>query len=177
MAIGIAYRANRRARVYEIVIPFKKNPGMSCFICRYTDRNVFVCPLCLSLIPYMLKSKNESESEVVQSCPTLCDPMDCSPPGSSVHGILQVSGKWVPRGDLLSDDKGSEHSALRGQAPRPLRRGSCGWNLLESSKLPLAARFTQTRKKAQREGLPGSGSSSLLQPGLLPTRRVRNPLL
>ena len=25
---------------------------------------------------------------VTQSCPTLCDPMDCSPPGSSVHGIL-----------------------------------------------------------------------------------------
>ena len=25
---------------------------------------------------------------VAQSCPTLCDPMDCSPPGSSVHGIL-----------------------------------------------------------------------------------------
>ena len=28
----------------------------------------------------------ESESEVAQSCPTLCDPIDCSPPGSSVHG-------------------------------------------------------------------------------------------
>ena len=27
---------------------------------------------------------------VTQSCPTLCDPVDCSPPGSSVHGILQV---------------------------------------------------------------------------------------
>ena len=27
---------------------------------------------------------------VAQSCPTLCDPMDCTPPGSSVHGILQV---------------------------------------------------------------------------------------
>ena len=26
----------------------------------------------------------------LQSCPTLCDPMDCSPPGSSVHGILQA---------------------------------------------------------------------------------------
>ena len=25
-----------------------------------------------------------------QSCPTLCDPMDCSPPGSSVHWILQA---------------------------------------------------------------------------------------
>ena len=27
---------------------------------------------------------------VAQACPTLCDPMDCSPPGSSVHGILQA---------------------------------------------------------------------------------------
>ena len=27
---------------------------------------------------------------VIQSCPTLWDPMDCSPPGSSVHGILQA---------------------------------------------------------------------------------------
>ena len=34
--------------------------------------------------------KKESESEVAQSCPTLCDPVDCSPPGSSVHGILQA---------------------------------------------------------------------------------------
>ena len=32
----------------------------------------------------------ESESEVAQSCPTLCDPMDCSLPGSSVHGIFQA---------------------------------------------------------------------------------------
>ena len=29
-------------------------------------------------------------SEVAQSCTTLCDPMDCSPPGSSVHGIFQA---------------------------------------------------------------------------------------
>ena len=34
--------------------------------------------------------KVKSESEVTQSCPTLSDPMDCSPPGSSVHGIFQV---------------------------------------------------------------------------------------
>ena len=27
---------------------------------------------------------------VAQSCLTLCDPMDCNPPGSSVHGILQA---------------------------------------------------------------------------------------
>ena len=31
-----------------------------------------------------------------QSCPTLCDSMDCSPPGSSVHGIFQARIlKWI----------------------------------------------------------------------------------
>ena len=34
--------------------------------------------------------KVKSESEVAQSCPTVRDPMDCSPPGSSVHGIFQA---------------------------------------------------------------------------------------
>jgi len=29
-------------------------------------------------------------AKLLQSCPTLYDPMDCSPPGSSVHGILQA---------------------------------------------------------------------------------------
>ena len=34
--------------------------------------------------------KVKSESEVAQSCPTLSDPMDCSLPGSSIHGIFQA---------------------------------------------------------------------------------------
>ena len=34
--------------------------------------------------------KVKSESEVAQSCLALSDPMDCSPPGSSVHGIFQA---------------------------------------------------------------------------------------
>ena len=34
--------------------------------------------------------KEKSESEVAQSCPTPRDPMDCSPPGSSIHGIFQA---------------------------------------------------------------------------------------
>ena len=46
----------------------------------------------------------ESESEVAQLCPTLTDPMDCSLPGSSVHGISQarlleggaISGRFNP---------------------------------------------------------------------------------
>ena len=35
----------------------------------------------------------KSQSEVVQSCPTLSDPMDCSLPGSSVRGIFQAGVK------------------------------------------------------------------------------------
>ena len=36
------------------------------------------------------------EMLVVQTCPTFYNPMDCSPPGSSVHGILQVQVlEWV----------------------------------------------------------------------------------
>ena len=42
---------------------------------------------CHFLLQYM---KVKSESEVTQQCQTLCDPMDCSPPGSSVHGTLQA---------------------------------------------------------------------------------------
>ena len=34
--------------------------------------------------------KVKSESEVAQSCPILSDPMDCSPPGTSIHGIFQA---------------------------------------------------------------------------------------
>ena len=41
-------------------------------------------------------SHQEYESEVAQSCPTLCGPMDCSLPGSSVHGIFQTRVlEWV----------------------------------------------------------------------------------
>ena len=40
--------------------------------------------------------KVKIEREVAQSCPTLRDPMNCSPPGSSVHGIFQAKVlEWV----------------------------------------------------------------------------------
>ena len=40
--------------------------------------------------------KGKSESEVAQSCPTLQDPMDRSPPGSAIPGILQARVlEWV----------------------------------------------------------------------------------
>ena len=44
----------------------------------------------------MLLLIREYESEVVQSCPTLCYPMDCSLPGSSILGIFQARIlEWV----------------------------------------------------------------------------------
>ena len=49
--------------------------------------------------------KTESESEVAQSRPTLCDPMDCSLPGSSLHGILQARVlEWVSISYVCKDE-------------------------------------------------------------------------
>ena len=46
--------------------------------------------------------------EVAQSCPTLSDPMDCSPPGSSVYGIFQT--RILEWGAIaFSDDKPRQH--------------------------------------------------------------------
>ena len=54
----------------------------------------------------------ESESEVAQSCPTLSDPMDCSLPGSSVHGIFQARIlEWV----AISFSTGSSQPRDRSQ--------------------------------------------------------------
>ena len=44
------------------------------------------------------------KSEVAQSCPTLCDPMDCNLPGFSVHGISQA---WILEGVAISFSRGS----------------------------------------------------------------------
>ena len=45
-----------------------------------------------------------THAKLLQLCPTLCDPMDCSPPGSSVHGIFQARTlEWV----AISSSRGS----------------------------------------------------------------------
>ena len=49
-----------------------------------------------------------------QSCLTLCDPMDCSPPGSSVHGVLQTTRlEWV----AISYSRGSSHPGITPTSP------------------------------------------------------------
>ena len=67
-----------------------------------------------------MREKSESESEVAQSCPTLCNPMDCSLSGSSVHGILQARIlEWVAisyPGDLPNPGIEPRSTALRADA-------------------------------------------------------------
>ena len=74
-------------------------------ICVYTHVCVFrwdwVCRLWARagrqpVLPLTLRTRKGKESEIAQSCPTLCDPMDCSLPGSSVYGIFQaIVLEWI----------------------------------------------------------------------------------
>ena len=58
------------------------------------NHSTYTCKLWLGiesvLCSLVLKEKEKKESEITQSCPTLCDPMDCTLPSSSVHGIFQA---------------------------------------------------------------------------------------
>ena len=73
----------------------------------------------------------ESESEVAQSCPTLCDPVDCSPPGSSVHGVLQARIlEWV----AISFSRGSSRPRNRTHVSRIAGRR---FNLWATREAPL----------------------------------------
>ena len=62
--------------------------------------------------PAYLTYMQSVKCEVAQSCPTLCDPMDCIPSGSSVYGILQARIlEWV----AISFSRGSSQSRDRTQ--------------------------------------------------------------
>ena len=63
-------------------------------------------------------------SEVTQSCPTLCDPMDCSLPGSSVHGILQTR---ILERFAISFSRGSSRPKDRTQVSRIVGRCFIVW--------------------------------------------------
>ena len=69
----------------DSVRPHRRQPTRLCRPWDSPGKNAGVG--CHFLLQYM---KVKSESEVAQSCPTLSDPMDCSLPGSSVHGIFQA---------------------------------------------------------------------------------------
>ena len=71
--------------VPDSVRPHRRQPTRLCHPWDSPGKNTGVG--CHFLLQSM---KVKSESEVAQSCPTLRDPMDCSPPGFSVHGIFHA---------------------------------------------------------------------------------------
>ena len=71
--------------------------------------------------------KVKSQSEVAQSCSTLSDPMDCSPPGSSVHGIFQARVlEWgaIAFSDTCSLDPGSCSKLRKSLEKQPRQKGT-----------------------------------------------------
>ena len=67
---------------------------------------------------------------VTQSCPTLCDPMDCGPPGSSVHGILQAR---ILERVAMPSSRGSFQSKDRTQVAFTAGRFFTIWTTKEAS--------------------------------------------
>ena len=79
---------------------------------------------------YLTYMQNVKWSEVAQLCPTLCYPVDCSPPGSSVHGILQARIlEWV----AISFSRGSSWPRDQTQISRIAGRHFNLWAMREAS--------------------------------------------
>ena len=144
---------------------------------------------CHFLLQHM---KVKSESEVAQSCPILSDPMDCSPPGSSVHGIFQEISyvgkiKQKHRGVASHNSSSRPNSAMRNftTADRTLILFECSGNLQSKSlqrDFPggQILRFcipNVTGGRAGREGGPVCDPWSGTRSYLLQLKRSRVPQL
>ena len=81
--------------------------------------------------------KVKSEREVTQSCLTLSDPMDCSPPGSSIHGIFQAR---VLEWGAIAFSEWKVEAYLKNERTegKGWRRGSLKFRKAESESLVLA---------------------------------------
>ena len=124
----------------------------------------------------------ELEMLVTQSCLTVCDPMDCSPPGSSVHGILQARIlEWVaisfsrgvfPTTELKPGSPASEADSLPPEPPgkpRPDPYDSlsffCVWGLLHVNEMFF---YDKQNHMQSLETIPAVGLTvSYLRGGLL----------
>ena len=96
--------------------------------------------------PLMKKSNGAAAANSLQSCPTLCDPIDCSPPGSSIPGILQAR---IVELVAISFSK-----QWRGWLKIPL---ICLWSYY--SKSPFDFTWRQLSEKGFPGGSPGKESA------------------
>ena len=102
--------------------------------------------------------KNLAWKVKVKSCPTLCDPMDCSLPGSSVHGIFKGRVlKWV----AISFSKGS--SRPRDQARVSWVVGRCFYYLSHQGNLKQVLSLKKKEKWLRRQSCRPRGLNLELQ--------------
>ena len=93
-----------------VMVTWVQMCGRTCQIIQFTYVQISVCQLYLNKVVYTHRDKYTELTEVkkgfisaaaaaaksLQSCPTLCDPIDGSPPGSPIPGILQARTlEWV----------------------------------------------------------------------------------
>ena len=98
----------------------------------------------------MAESKSESESEVAQSCPTLCDPMDGSLPGSAVHGIFQARIlEWA----AISFSRASSQPRDRTRVSCIANRHFTVWATREASKEELKSLLMKAKEESEKAGL------------------------
>ena len=99
--------------------------------------------------------ESESESEVAQSCPTLCDPLDCSLSTSSVHGIFQARVlEWI----AISFSRGSSQPGIKLGSPA-LQAGALlsepsGKPESEEAEIKLLTSVVSQRKQGNSEKHP-----------------------
>ena len=118
-------------------------------------------------------------SEVAQSCPTHCDPVDCSPPGSFLHGILQARIlEWV----AISFSRGSSQprdrtgvSYIPGRrfnlsATREAQEYWSGSSILSSGKLPHPG--IEPGSLALQDSLPAELPGKPLNPPTQPLQKL-----
>ena len=106
-------------------------------------------------------------SEVAQSCPTLCDPMDCSPAGSLVYGIFQA---WILEWVAISFSRGSSRPRDWTQVSRIVGRCFTIWATrealftgLSSVQFSSVAQSCPTLCDPMGCSLPGSSVHGLFQ--------------
>ena len=130
--------------------------------------------------------KVKSESEVTQSCPTLSDPMDCSLPGSSVHGIFQARVlEWVPLPSLSPDIRslklteltrtlvgalGTSLLLLWKHCYASVFKDIPSWRLWSTLSLELRMKERGGGRNSRKDSTPSTGKIQLpLSPGALTT--------
>ena len=116
-------------------------PGSPCTVIDYipvavlTNYHTF-CSLkqCKFIVWWFWRSKVQNKSVpclVAHLCPTLCDPMDCSPPGSSVHGIL---GARILEEVAMPSSRGSSQARDQTQVSWIIVRFFTSWATREAPK-------------------------------------------